>query len=168
MKLHQQAFVWEWETSTLQRLGKAQALRVYIYIYLCMGWYGMVWYGFGRYGTVRYDTYCIALCCVVLYGMVLYGRYVCIYNTYTHIHHTCTWPGGCFRSSLQVLWIRTYLDLGEHGGSGTLGTSTWRGREMFGYLVTYGDGSTPIIPIWLGTGSSLVRYFSAWIFCNQL
>ena len=24
-------FVWEWETSTLQRLGKAQALRVYIY-----------------------------------------------------------------------------------------------------------------------------------------
>ena len=30
-------FVWEWETSTLQRLGKAQALRVYIIcIYICM------------------------------------------------------------------------------------------------------------------------------------
>jgi len=27
------AFAWEWETSTLQRLGKTQALRVYIYIY---------------------------------------------------------------------------------------------------------------------------------------
>ena len=66
-------FDWEWGPSTLQRLGKAQALRIFIYIYTYI-LYFIILYCITAYYIILYYTiiYYLILYYIVLYYIILY------------------------------------------------------------------------------------------------
>ena len=67
-------FDWEWGPSTLQRLGKAQALRIFIYIYLYIVFYYIILYYSILYYIILYYNILsyIILYCIVLYYIILH------------------------------------------------------------------------------------------------